>query len=231
MLKIKSLSKNYKDKCVLNKLDFEVSPGEIVALIGINGAGKSTLTETICGVKDCDEGVVIIDGMSIKDKKLRIKIKYTIGYMPQSFCLYNDLTVKENLEYLSSIYKLDIDVDKLMEMCLLKENADTIASNLSGGYRQLLSLAGAMVHSPKFLILDEPTSAMDPLFRKEFWKVLKEYNKQGNTILIITHYLEELLECKRFACLSKGRINYEGNVKDFKKKGFVNIEEVLNKFS
>ena len=231
MLKITNLKKSYKQKVVLDGLNFELKPKTIKALIGVNGAGKSTLIELICGVKKFDEGMILINGIDILDKKNAKTLKYTFGYMPQSFCLYNDLTVRENLEYLTSIYHIDVDVNSLIKTCNLEEYEMTLAGNLSGGYKQLLSLAGAMVHDPELLILDEPTSAMDPIFRRNFWHIIKDYNKKGKTILVITHYLEELLECQSFACLSKGKISYDGNVGEFKKAGFVNIEEVLKKFS
>lgn len=231
MLEITALSKSYKQRQVLTGLNFHVGKGELKALIGINGAGKSTLLDLICGVKKMDSGEIIVDGISLKDKKMRNQIKYTIGYMPQSFCLFNDLTVFENLRYLSAVYKIDVNLDELINKCLLTQYRDALACNLSGGYRQLLSLAGSMIHSPKFLILDEPTSAMDPLFRKSFWKIIKNYNAQGNTILIITHFLEEILECESFACLSHGKISYNDKVNTVKKAGFINIEEVLKKFS
>ena len=231
MLKITNLKKSYKQKVVLDGLNFKLKQKTIKALIGVNGAGKSTLIELICGVKKFNEGSILINGIDSSDKKNAKTLKYTFGYMPQSFCLYNDLTVRENLEYLTSIYKIDVDVTSLIKTCNLEEHEMTLAGNLSGGYKQLLSLAGALVHSPELLILDEPTSAMDPIFRRKFWHIIKDYNKKGKTVLVITHYLEELLECQSFACLSKGKISYDGNVSEFKKEGFVNIEEVLKKFS
>ena len=205
MLKITNLNKNYRKHNVLNNLNLEVPTGTIKALIGVNGSGKSTLVDLVCGVKTFDSGEILINGISNKDKKMRNQIKYLIGYMPQNICLFNDLTVEENLKYLSAIYKLDTDIDALLEQCYLKDHRKTLTNNLSGGYKQLLSLASALIHSPKFLILDEPTSAMDPVFRRNFWKIIKNYNKDGNTILVITHYLEEILECKHFACLSEGK--------------------------
>ena len=230
VLKINNVTKAYKDHQVLKGISLQVMDNEIKALIGVNGAGKSTLLDIVCGVKSMDEGQVLINDMSTSDKKKRLDIKYTIGYMPQSFALFNDLTVEENLKYLRAVYKMDIDIDKVIDKCNLSTYRRVIASSLSGGYRQLLSLAGAIVHNPKLLILDEPTSAMDPLFRKDFWKIVKEYKCSGGTVLVITHYLEELLECESFACLSEGIIKYDGRVKEFRKEGFINIEEVLKKF-
>ena len=152
--------------------------------------------------------------------------------MPQSFGMFNDLTVQENLGYVCSIYNVSTDkIDEIIDMCYLTDQKHTLAKNLSGGYKQLLSIATVLIHNPEVCILDEPTSAMDPIFRKNFWKIIKECNKKGTTILLITHYLEELLECDRFACLAQGEIQYIGVVKDFKKQGFINIEEILKKYN
>ena len=232
MIKITNLKKFYGKKTILDTLDFNLKNGEIKALIGTNGAGKSTMVDIICGVKKCDSGSFIIDGLDGSLRTNKVVLNNIIGYMPQSFCLFNDLTVYENLEYVCSIYNLSLDgINRVLEECQLSEYRNTIASKLSGGYRQLLSLATVLIHNPKIFVLDEPTSAMDPIFRRKFWKIIKSYNNKGVTILLITHYLEELLECDSFALLSKGKIQYDAKVKDFKKNGFVNIEEILNKYS
>jgi len=151
--------------------------------------------------------------------------------MPQSFSLFNDLTVKENLEYLCAVYNLEKEnvVDNLINECFLTEKSDYLAQTLSGGYKQLLSLAGSIIHKPKFLILDEPTSAMDPLFRKQFWSIINRLNKSGTTILVTTHYLEEINNCKQLLCLANHKIIHHTPVKDMFENGkFSSIEEVLN---
>ncbi len=232
MLIIKGLHKSYKDKKVLKGVDLHVKIGEIKGLIGVNGAGKSTLIECVCGVKKFDEGEVFINNNSIADKKNKNNIKNIIGYMPQSFSLFNDLTVEENLGYLCSVYDIDIsNVNRAIDLCYLNENRTTLAKNLSGGYRQLLSMASAIVHSPKFLILDEPTASMDPIFRRRFWQVVNECRKSNVTVLVITHYMEELVECDNFVCLSNGKVSFSGSLNEFKQKGMLNIEEILNKYT
>lgn len=232
MLKVVDLEKSYKKNNVLKKVSFELKTGKTCALIGENGAGKSTLIEIICGVKKMDKGGVFLDGLDLSNKKNAKKAKFLFGYMPQHFSLYHDLTVKENLIYVASIYSIK-DKNRVKETigeCFLSNVENTLAGNLSGGYKQLLSMAAAILHNPKFLILDEPSSAMDPIFRKKFWKIISKLNSQGVTVLIITHYLEELLECEDFMCLSKGKIVYAGKVDEFKKENFINIEAILNKF-
>lgn len=231
MLKITNLKKSYKDKVILDDVTFEIKKGDIVALVGINGSGKSTMLEIICGVKPKDSGTIIINDKDISNKKTLKEIKSIVGYMPQSFGLFNDLTVKENLEYLCAIYNLKKEeiVDNLIKECFLSDKRDYLAQTLSGGYKQLLSLAGSIIHKPKFLILDEPTSAMDPLFRKQFWSIINKLNKSGTTILVTTHYLEEINNCKYLLCLANHKIIHHVPVKDMFENGkFYSIEEVLN---
>ena len=232
MLKVKDLHKSYKNFEVLKGVDFSVNKGEIKALIGVNGSGKSTLIECICGVKKFDSGSVNINDIDINDKKQKTSYKKSIGYMPQHFGLFHDLTVRENLEYMCAVYGIDkACVDEILTLCNLKDYEKKLAGNLSGGYKQLLSCACAIIHKPKLIILDEPSSAMDPIFRKRFWGILNTTKEWGCTILIITHFLEELLNCDAFACLNKGKVCYEGDVKDFIKDGFVDINQILEKYT
>ena len=232
MLKIKNIYKSYKDKQLLKGVNLNVSNNEIKGLIGVNGAGKSTLIELICGIKKYNNGEIFVNNINVKDKKQKKILQHAFGYMPQTFTLFNDLTVKENLNYVASVYKLNKQsVKQVLEKCNLFSHKNTLAQNLSGGYRQLLSLAGAIIHSPKLLILDEPTSAMDPLFRKMFWEIIKDYQRNGGTILIITHYMEELNQCDSFACLANGKICYDGKVSDFSSNGILDIDEILKKYN
>lgn len=232
MLKVKGLYKSYKEKKVLKGVDLHVKAGEIKGLIGVNGAGKSTLIECVCGVKKFDAGEILINDVNIIDKKRRNAVKNIIGYMPQSFSLFNDLTVEENLGYLCAVYDIDKrNIQKTLDLCFLNQYKKTIAKNLSGGYRQLLSMASAIIHSPKLLILDEPTASMDPIFRRKFWGVVNECKRNNTTVLVITHYMEELVECDNFACLSDGKVAFNGSLNEYKQNGVLNIEEILKKYS
>lgn len=232
MLKITNLKKSYGKNEVLKGINLKVKKGEIKAIIGENSAGKTTLIEVLCGVKQKNSGEIIINNLNLNSKKDVKYLKRDLGYMPQYFCLYQDLTVEENIKYVCSVYGVDLlETEKIIKLCFLEDKKNFLTQNLSGGYRQLLSMACAIVHKPKLLILDEPTSAMDPVFRRKFWKIVKQINKQGTTILLITHYLEELLECDSFACLSKGKIVFDGKVAEFKKSNFIDIEDILSKFS
>lgn len=226
MLKIENLYKSYSKKQVLTGVDLEIQKNDIVALIGINGAGKSTLLEIICGVIKKNQGKIMVDNIDIDDKKHKKLLKFKIGYMPQSFRMFNDMTVKENLDYLVAVYNLKKDTtSKIMQLCELLDKKNILAQNLSGGYRQLLSLAGTIIHNPEFLILDEPTSAMDPIFRSMFWKIIKTLNKEnGTTVLVTTHYLEEISECNKMMCLANGKIIFSGDTQDF------NLSQDTSKF-
>ena len=233
MLKVQNVFKSYKDKKVLKGINLHVKQGEIKGLIGVNGSGKSTLIECVCGVKNFDDGEILVDGVNTLDKKNKNTIKNTIGYMPQAFGMFNDLTVEENLRYLCAIYKLDENtcVENAIKACYLDNYRSILAKNLSGGYRQLLSMASAIIHNPKFLILDEPTASMDPIFRRQFWQIVNNCRKNNTTVLVITHYMEELVECDNFACLANGKVAFEGSVSDFKKEGMLDMESLLNKYS
>lgn len=233
MLRIENVFKSYGKKEVLKGVTFSLKENEIKGLVGVNGVGKSTLIEIICGVKKMNSGHVYFYDKDITDKKERKERKKLIGYMPQSFTLFNDLTVQENLGYLCAVYGFDAKkiIPPLLERCYLSSYKKVLAKNLSGGYRQLLSLAGAIIHNPKLIILDEPTSAMDPLFRKKFWGIIRECKKEGATVLIITHYMEEVNECDSFVCLSEGKVAFDGKVSDFQESGFLDIEKILQSYA
>ena len=232
MLRIENVYKSYDENHVLKGVSFNVKNNEIKGLIGINGAGKSTLIELVCGIKKIDDGKIFVSNNDVDDKKNKNELKSIIGYMPQSFNLFNDLTVEENLGYLCAVYNLDenVAINKILDLCNLNDKRKVLSSHLSGGYRQLLSLAGTLIHNPQLIILDEPTSAMDPLFRKSFWKIIKECKNRGCTILVITHYMEELLECDSFVCLSNGRIVVDDTLENYKHLGELDIEKILETY-
>ena len=219
ILSVKEIKKNYKKVNVLKNVNFDIYKGQIVALIGVNGAGKSTLIEIICKVKNYDHGTII---SKINSKE--------IGYMPQSFGLFADLTVKENLEYFAVLYNITKQrISQVLELCKLENKKHMLCKNLSGGYKQLVSLAVAILHNPKFLLLDEPTSAMDPLFREIFWNVIKSYNSNGGTVMVTTHYMEEINMCNKLLILSSGEIVYNDFVENtFKKGKFKSAIDLIN---
>ena len=222
ILRLENIQKSFKKHHVLKGVNFSIKKGESVALVGVNGAGKSTLFEIICKVLSADSGNVF----GIKDY-------FDFGYMPQIFRLFSDLTIKENLEYFALIYKLDKKrVEEILNLCYLKEKENFLCSKLSGGYKQLVSLAVALIHNPPLLILDEPTSAMDPLFRDGFWKIINKYLKDGGSVLVTTHYMEEINFCNRLMILSSGKIMYDNFVKEaFGTDKNFSAMDLINKFA
>lgn len=231
IIQAQALKKSYGKHTVLNDLSFDIHEQELVALVGVNGSGKSTLIELLCGVKKADGGQLCLFEKTIMKASERLEVKKNIGYMPQHFCLFQDLTVKENLDYMATVYGTNSNaVKQMLDQCYLTDKQHFLAKNLSGGYKQLLSLAAAILHSPKLLILDEPTSAMDPLFRKRFWKIIKDFCAQnGATVLVTTHYMEEIFECNKIMFLSSGKIIHSSTVENIFENGkFASINEVLS---
>jgi len=231
-LTIQNLHKKYGKTVVLNNLNLSITTCDIVAMVGVNGAGKSTLLEIVCGVKKQSDGNITILGLSSSEQPNKKAIKQQIGYMPQHFSLFQDLTVKQNLQYMASVYQLSDGsvIEQLLSECYLSEKQHFLAKNLSGGYKQLLSLAAALIHKPKLLILDEPTSAMDPLFRAKFWHIIKQRNAVlGTTVLVTTHYMEEIFECNKALFLSEGKVIHAADVCNLFENGrFASVNEVLN---
>lgn len=223
VLKVENVYKSYGNKEVLKGVSFEVETGNTIAFVGVNGSGKSTLIEIICGVKSKNNGTV--SGIVNNCKNF--------GYMPQSFSLFADLSVYDNLDYFSILYNVPKSrINEVLKECFLEDKKNMLCSQLSGGYKQLTALAVALLHNPPLLILDEPTSAMDPIFRDKFWQIIDKYAKQGNSILIITHYMEEIQKCQKLMALSDGKIIYNKSVEETFAKGDIkSVAEILYKFS
>lgn len=219
ILEVKNLHKNFKNFKVLSDVNFTIYKGDIACLVGVNGSGKSTLLECILGIQKPSCGEII--GLD--------NFKEEIGYVSQNFSHFLDLTVLENVLYFANLYDINQErVEEVLNICFLSERKSFIVKKLSGGYKQLLSLAIALLHKPKFLILDEPTSAMDPMFRTCFWKIVHDFNKGGGTVLIVTHFSEEILECSRLIILSKGQVSYDKDILSLcKSKNISKIIEII----
>jgi ABC-2 type transport system ATP-binding protein len=208
-LSVTSLSKAYGRTAALSDVSFEVGPGELFCISGPDAAGKSTLLRILAGTLKPDSGAVTILG---NDGVNRPPIlRYSIGYMPQRFAIYADLTAEENLEFYCAFYGLGRQatarrVDDLLGLTRLEKFRKFQAGNLSGGMKQKLVLACALVHEPGLMILDEPTTGIDPLSRREFWAILTDYLARGKTIVYSTVYLEEALRSNRIALMDSGRI-------------------------
>jgi ABC-type multidrug transport system ATPase subunit len=212
-VEVNAIAKNYNGEHALKNISFRVDKGTICGLIGADGAGKTTLLRIITTLVNADSGNASILGLNVT--KDLIKIRSTIGYMPQRFSLYQDLTVKENLQFFADVYGVETKVQKLrmkklLEFSRLDQFQKRRAANLSGGMKQKLALACALIHTPDLLILDEPTTGVDPVSRNEFWKILKDLKDEGITIVVSTPYMDEARLCDQLLIMHNGVLLKDG---------------------
>lgn len=206
-IEIHELKKSYKDIEAVKGITFEVGKGEMFGLVGPDGAGKTTTIRILCGLLSCDSGRVIILDDELRANKR--KVQRNIGYLSQKFSLYGDLTVDENIEFFADIHGVknyEERRNELLEFTRLTPFRDRLADNLSGGMKQKLALACSLIHKPKIIFLDEPTTGVDPVSRRDFWKILSNLIKEGITIFMSTPYLDEAERCHRVALMNKGEI-------------------------
>ncbi|MFA5105036.1 MAG: ABC transporter ATP-binding protein [Candidatus Margulisiibacteriota bacterium] len=228
---VDNLTKKFGDFIAVNGVSFNVKKGEIFGFIGPNGAGKSTTIRMLCGLLEPTEGRGSVGGFDISGESERIK--EIIGYMSQKFSLYEDLTVYENLDFYAGIYQTPINtrkqkIEDMIGMAGLKGREGELAANLSGGLKQRLALGCATVHEPKILFLDEPTSGVDPISRRNFWKLIYDLSVLGTTVLVTTHYMDEAEHCNNIALISDGKIAAMGSPTELKTNfGKNTLEEVF----
>jgi ABC-type multidrug transport system ATPase subunit len=207
MIRIQHLSKSYKDVQAICDISLEVKKGELFGLIGPDGAGKTTLMRILMTLLIQDEGKATMNGLDVvKDFK---KIRKIVGYMPGRFSLYQDLTVAENLNFFATVFQTTVaeNYDLIKDIYIqIEPFKDRLAGKLSGGMKQKLALSCALIHKPEILVLDEPTTGVDAVSRKEFWEMLKKLQKQGITILVSTPYMDEAVLCNRVALMQKGKV-------------------------
>lgn len=208
------LSKRFGDLLAVDQLNLTVRRAEVFGFLGPNGCGKSTTIRMLCGLLLPSAGRIEVLGRQIpRDAEA---LKRRIGYMTQRFSLYEDLSISENLEFLATIQGLDRQqarqrIEELLERYWLTDRRKQLAGTLSGGQKQRLALAGAVLHKPDLLLLDEPTSAVDPQSRREFWDSLFELADAGTTLLVSTHYMDEAERCTRLGILDAGRLVADGS--------------------
>ncbi len=204
---ISNISKSYKNVKALQNISFEVNEGELFGLIGPDGAGKTTLFRLLTTLLIANEGHATVAGFDVvADYK---SIRKNVGYMPGKFSLYQDLTVEENLTFFATIFgtTLEENYDLIKDIYVqIKPFKDRRAGKLSGGMKQKLALCCALIHKPKVIFLDEPTTGVDPVSRKEFWEMLKRLQQKGITILVSTPYMDEAALCDRIALIQDGEI-------------------------
>lgn len=206
-LTVANISKSYKNVTALHDISFEVNKGELFGLIGPDGAGKTTLFRILTTLLIADEGLATVAGFDVlTDYKT---IRNSVGYMPGKFSLYQDLTVEENLNFFATIFGTTIakNYDLIKEIYVqIEPFKNRRAGKLSGGMKQKLALCCALIHKPRVLFLDEPTTGVDPVSRKEFWEMLKRLQQKGITILVSTPYMDEAALCDRIALIQDGKI-------------------------
>ncbi|MBN2908468.1 ABC transporter ATP-binding protein [Polycladomyces sp. WAk] len=220
MIELQGVTKRFGSFAAVRQVSLHVSRGEIFGLLGANGAGKTTLIRMMCGILKPTEGTGTILGWDmIRDQQT---IKENIGYMSQKFSLYPDLTVEENLRFYAHVYGVRQPVAERVESLLrefeLTGVRKTRVSELSGGVRQRVAFASAIVHEPPLLFLDEPTSGVDPLTRRAFWEMLYQMADRGTTIVVTTHYMDEAERCDRMAWMNRGRIVAEGSLAELRRR-------------
>ncbi len=203
------LTRRFGKFTAVDDVSFHIPYGSIFGFLGANGAGKSTTIKMLCGILRPSSGSGNVAGFDISQEPE--KIKTAIGYVSQRFSLYSDLTVMENLMFYGRIYGLDGKplIERINEVMLLTgldQYKDRLAEILSGGWRQRLAIANAILHKPKIIFLDEPTAGIDPISRRSIWKILQALAEQGVALLITTHYMEEAERCDQIAFISSGHI-------------------------
>jgi ABC-2 type transport system ATP-binding protein len=217
---VRNLTRTFGDFIAVDRISLEVARGEIFGFLGPNGAGKSTTIKMLCGLLMPTGGSGTVGGYDIITGSE--EIKQNIGYMSQKFSLYEDLTVEENINFFSGIYtvpepKKEARKEWALEMAGLRDKRGALTKTLPGGYKQRLALGCAILHEPPILFLDEPTSGVDPISRRNFWNMINEMSGAGTTVFVTTHYMDEADYCDRLALIYRGKIIAEGAPNELRK--------------
>jgi ABC-2 type transport system ATP-binding protein len=219
VIEVERLTRKFGRFIANNELTFSVYSGEIFGLLGANGAGKTTVIRILCGLLKPTSGKAFVGGHDVYTKTDRIK--KNIGYMSQKFSLYPDLTVYENFRFYGGVYGMSLNEIKsrareLLEQFRLRDYRDSLISKLPQGIRQRLSFAVSIIHNPEIVFLDEPTSGVDPIVRRQFWEMIYLEADRGTTVFVTTHYMDEAEYCKRLCIMSEGRIEAIGTPAELK---------------
>lgn len=205
ILTVKNLTKIYDDKPAVDGISFEVKKGEIFGILGPNGAGKTTTLEMIETLRQIDGGTIMLDGLNVAEEP--DKVKRIIGVQPQTPAFQDKQKLTEIIELFAAAYGERVNAKEFLDDVQLGEKASSYAEKLSGGQRQRLSIAAALVHSPRIFFLDEPTTGLDPQARRNLWGLIREVRDRGVTVIMTTHYLDEAeLLCDRVAIMDNGKI-------------------------
>ncbi len=206
---VENLEKRFGSFVAVNRISFQVARGEIFGFLGPNGAGKSTTIRMLCGILAPTAGRGTVAGFDIRTQAEQIKAN--IGYMSQKFSLYQDLTVEENIDFYSGIYRILAEKKRqrkewVIEMSGLAGHRRSLTAILSGGWRQRLALGCAILHEPPIVFLDEPTSGVDPISRRQFWDLIYDLSGKGVTVFVTTHYMDEAEYCNRLGLIYRGEL-------------------------
>ncbi len=205
ILKVTDLKKSYDDKPAVDGISFEVKKGEIFGILGPNGAGKTTTLEMIETLREIDDGTIILNGLNVAEQP--DKVKAIIGVQPQTPAFQDKQKLTEIIELFAAAYGEKVNAREFLDDVQLGDKANSFAEQLSGGQRQRLSIAAALVHNPTVFFLDEPTTGLDPVARRNLWELIREVRDRGVTVIITTHYLDEAeLLCDRVAIMDSGKI-------------------------
>jgi ABC-2 type transport system ATP-binding protein len=216
---VRDLERRFGGFVAVNRVSFEVARGEIFGFLGPNGAGKSTTIRMLCGLLAPTGGTGIVAGFDIRTQQEQIKA--SIGYMSQRFSLYEDLTVEENIDFYSGIYRIPAAKKRerkewVIEMAGLRAHRRSRTGILSGGWKQRLALGCAILHEPPIIFLDEPTSGVDPISRRAFWDLIYDLSAKGVTVFVTTHYMDEAEYCGRIALIYRGELIARGSPETLK---------------
>lgn len=236
-VEVSGLSVQFGDFFAVRDISFTVAAGEVFGFLGANGAGKTTTIRVLCGLLLPSHGEARVCGLDVLTRSFEVKKK--VGYMSQKFTLYDDMTVKENLEFTSSLRKMDSQKfrqqkEKLLTMIRFKTSEDVLVKDLPGGIKQQVSLVSAVLHDPEIVFLDEPTAGVSPAFRQRFWNLIRELAREGKTVFVTTHYMDEAEQCGRIALMRSGELIALDSPLGLKQKSFpdkdpseVTLEEVF----
>lgn len=221
---VKNLSVIFGDFYAVRDVSFSVGAGEIFGFLGANGAGKTTTIRVLCGLLLASRGTVVIDGEKLVPGNENA-VKQRVGYMSQRFTLYDELSVRENFDFAASLRQLPADKyiaqrDKLLKFIGFNYDLKTVVRNLPGGIKQEVALCVALLHDPKIIFLDEPTAGVAPVARQRFWTLIKRLAKEGKTIFVTTHYMDEAENCHRVALMRAGELIAVDSPAKLKKKTF-----------
>ncbi len=212
---VHGLTKRFGDKTAVDSIDIAVPTGEVWGFLGPNGSGKTTTIRMLCGLLRADAGEGTVLGRNFQTESEAIKRQ--VGYMTQKFSFWEDLSIRENLEFVARVYEV-VDgaarVRDTIDRLGLAQRQSQLAGALSGGWKQRLALAACMLHSPRLLLLDEPTAGVDPKARRDFWNEIHALSAEGLTVLVSTHYMDEAERCDRIVYINLGRITARGTVTD-----------------